>query len=147
MIGLLAVHLTALLVLPILLVGIVNRTKSIWGGRRGPQLHQLFFDLWRLEHPTPAEQAEVHEAIRQGLADIEAGRYRPADEVMIEHRPAESVVHLTSGSASYTLHTYNPEDFPRLPDVTSVQTFPVDRESLLGTIQRVPRASRQSSLT
>jgi hypothetical protein len=44
------------------------------------------FDLWRLEHPTADEQAEIHEAIRQGLADIEAGRYRPADEVMQELR-------------------------------------------------------------
>jgi hypothetical protein len=44
------------------------------------------FDLWRLEHPTPEEQAEIHEAIRQGLADIEAGRYRPAEEVMAELR-------------------------------------------------------------
>jgi DNA polymerase-3 subunit beta len=50
-------------------------------------------------------------------------------------------VHVTAGTASYTLHTYNPEDFPRLPDVTAVQTFPVDRESLLETIQRVARAA------
>jgi predicted transcriptional regulator len=42
------------------------------------------FDLWRLEHPTADEQAEIHEAIRQGLADIKAGRGRPADEVMAE---------------------------------------------------------------
>jgi len=44
------------------------------------------FDLWLIEHPMPEEQVEVHEAIRQGLADIEAGRYRPADEVMQELR-------------------------------------------------------------
>jgi hypothetical protein len=44
------------------------------------------FDLWRLEHPTAEEQAEVREIIRQGLADIEAGRYRPAVEVMQELR-------------------------------------------------------------
>jgi hypothetical protein len=44
------------------------------------------FDLWRLEHPTPEEQAAIHEAIRQGLADIESGRYRPTDEVMEELR-------------------------------------------------------------
>lgn len=43
-------------------------------------------DLWRLEHPSDEEQVEVHEAIRQGLADIEAGRYRPADVVMAELR-------------------------------------------------------------
>src|SRR6059058_5712909 len=73
------------------------------------------------------------------LADI--ARLLPADEVTIEHKPSESVVHVTSGSASYTLHTYNPEDFPRLPDVTAVQTFAIDREALLETIQRVARAS------
>jgi hypothetical protein len=48
-------------------------------------LDQLF-DLWRLEHPTPDEQIEIHQAISQGLADIEAGRYRPAEEVMEELR-------------------------------------------------------------
>ena len=73
------------------------------------------------------------------LTDI--ARLLPADEVTIEHRPAESVVHLTSGSASYTLHTYNPEDFPRLPDTEAAPTFSVDRESLLETIGRVARAA------
>jgi predicted transcriptional regulator len=43
-------------------------------------------DLWRLEHPTGEEQADTHEAIRQGLADIEAGRYRPVEVVMQEIR-------------------------------------------------------------
>ena len=76
-----------------------------------------------------------------GKTLVDIARLLPAEDVSIEHKPTESVVHLTAGSASYTLHTYNPEDFPRLPDVTSVQTFPVDRESLLETIQRVARAS------
>src|SRR3982750_922600 len=40
------------------------------------------------------------------FADI--ARLLPSDEVTIEHKAAESVVHVTSGSASYTLHTYNP---------------------------------------
>lgn len=43
-------------------------------------------DLWRLEHPTAEEQAEVHEAIHQGLEDLRAGRFRPADVVMQEIR-------------------------------------------------------------
>ena len=73
------------------------------------------------------------------LADI--ARLLPADEVTIEHRPAESVVHVTSGSASYTLNTYNPEDFPRLPDLGAIPTFTVERESLLETIGRVARAA------
>jgi DNA polymerase-3 subunit beta len=65
----------------------------------------------------------------------------PADEVVIEHRPNESVVHVTSGTASYTLNTYNPEDFPRLPELDAVTTFAVDREPLLETIGRVARAA------
>jgi DNA polymerase III subunit beta len=73
------------------------------------------------------------------LADI--ARLLPADEVAIEHKPSEAVVHITSGSASYTLHMYNPEDFPRLPELDAVETFSVDRESLLETIQRVARAA------
>ncbi len=73
------------------------------------------------------------------LADI--ARLLPADVVSIEHRPTESVVHLTCGSASYMLHTYNPEDFPRLPELDAVTTFAVERESLLETIGRVARAA------
>jgi len=76
-----------------------------------------------------------------GKTLVDIARLLPSDDVSIEHKSTESVVHLTAGSASYTLHTYNPEDFPRLPDVSSVQTFPVDRESLLETIQRVARAA------
>jgi len=44
------------------------------------------FDLWRIEHPTLEEQEEIHAAIRQGLADVKAGRGRPADDVMSELR-------------------------------------------------------------
>jgi DNA polymerase-3 subunit beta len=76
-----------------------------------------------------------------GKTLVDIARLLPADEVSIEHKPAESVVHVTSGSASYTLNTYNPEDFPRLPEVDAVQTFSVDRESLLETIGRVARAA------
>jgi DNA polymerase-3 subunit beta len=73
------------------------------------------------------------------FADI--ARLLPSDEVSIEHKPAESVAHVIAGSASYTLHTYNPEDFPRLQELEALQTFAVDRESLLETIGRVARAA------
>ena len=76
-----------------------------------------------------------------GKTLVDIARLLPSDDVSIEHKPTESVVHLSAGSASYTLHTYTPEDFPRLPDVTSVQTFAVEREPLLETIQRVARAA------
>jgi DNA polymerase-3 subunit beta len=76
-----------------------------------------------------------------GKTFTDIARLLPGDEVSIEHKPAESVAHITAGSASYTLHTYNPEDFPRLDELDSLQTFAVDRESLLETIQRVARAA------
>jgi DNA polymerase-3 subunit beta len=76
-----------------------------------------------------------------GRTFVDIARLLPADEVTIEHRASESVVHVTSGSASYTLHTYNAEDFPRLPDVSATQTFAVDRDALLETIGRVARAA------
>jgi DNA polymerase-3 subunit beta len=76
-----------------------------------------------------------------GKTLVDIARLLPADDVEIEHKPAESVAHLTCGSASYTLHTYNPEDFPRLPELDAVTTFSVDREALLETITRVARAA------
>src|SRR2546427_3506251 len=77
---------------------------------------------------------------------VELVRLLPESEVTIEHRAEESVVHVTSGSSTSTLHTYAAEDFPRLPDLDAVGTFTVDRESLLDTVSRVARsASRDES--
>ena len=76
-----------------------------------------------------------------GRTLVDIARLLPGDDVTIEHRAAESVVHVASGSASYTLHTYNAEDFPRLPELTETETFSVDREALLETIARVARAA------
>jgi formate hydrogenlyase subunit 4 len=41
-------QLLLVLCMPILLVGVVNRSKSWWVGRRGPGLLQSGWDLWRL---------------------------------------------------------------------------------------------------
>src|SRR5213593_4478030 len=77
---------------------------------------------------------------------VELVRLLPESEVTIEHRAEESVVHITSGSSTSTLHTFAAEDFPRLPDLDTVGTFTVDRESLLDTVSRVARsASRDES--
>jgi DNA polymerase III subunit beta len=77
---------------------------------------------------------------------VELARLLPDEEVQIEHRAEEGVVRIECGSASYRLHTYNVEDFPRLPDVQTIGTFPVDRDALLDTIARVSRsASRDES--
>jgi formate hydrogenlyase subunit 4 len=41
-------HWLLILSMPILLIGVINRVKSWWVGRRGPGLLQSFFDLRRL---------------------------------------------------------------------------------------------------
>src|SRR5919205_1131929 len=77
---------------------------------------------------------------------VDLVRLLPDSEVTIEHRADENVVRITSGASSSTLHTYAAEDFPRLPDLDTVGTFTVDRESLLDTVARVARsASRDES--
>ena len=76
---------------------------------------------------------------------LELSRLLPDAEVSIEHKLEEAAVEIRSGSASYRLHTYNAEDFPRLPDADA-ERHEVDRETLLETVSRVSRsASRDES--
>jgi DNA polymerase-3 subunit beta len=73
-------------------------------------------------------------------------RQLPAGEVSLEHRAEEGVVRIDAGRSSYRVNTYSVEDFPRLPETDTLQTFPVEREPLLDTIARVSRsASRDES--
>jgi DNA polymerase III subunit beta len=89
----------------------------------------------------PAQLEGDGSIVLPGKTFADIARLLPADEVSIEHKPSESVVHIVSGTASYTLNTYNPEDFPRLPELDAVTTFAVEREPLLETIGRVARAA------
>jgi DNA polymerase-3 subunit beta len=94
----------------------------------------------------PAQIGGEGSVVVPGRLLVDLARLLPDSDVVIGHRAEESVVHVTCGSASYTLHTYNAEDFPRLPEVESVSTFTVDREALLETVARVARsASRDES--
>jgi DNA polymerase III subunit beta len=77
---------------------------------------------------------------------VDIARLLPDSDVQIEHRVEEGVLAVTCGSASYRLHTYSAEDFPRLPDVDDTQIFTVDAEALLETVSQVSRsASRDES--
>src|SRR3954462_4040270 len=80
-------------------------------------------------------------AVLPGRTLVDIARLLPGEDVTIEHRAAESVFHVGSGSASYTLPTYNAEDFPGLPEVVETETFAVAQEALLETIGRVARAA------
>jgi DNA polymerase III subunit beta len=109
---------------------------------RGGELRLAATDMEiSLRASVPAQIEGDGAIVLPGKTLVDIARLLPGNDVTIEHRPAESVVHVTAGSASYTLNTYNPEDFPRLPELEAVQTFGVERESLLETINRVARAA------
>ncbi len=47
---LLGSHLLVALVMPFVLIGLINRTKALWAGRRGPPILQSAYDVRRLLH-------------------------------------------------------------------------------------------------
>src|SRR6185437_13015384 len=85
-------------------------------------------------------------AVVPGRLLLDIARSLPDGEVTVEHKPEEAVVVVTGGTASYRLHTYSAEDFPRLPEIESASLHSVDRDALIETIGRVGRsASRDES--
>src|SRR6266496_1011187 len=77
---------------------------------------------------------------------VDLARLLPDADVQLEHKADEGVLSVVCGSASYRLHTYSAEDFPRLPEIDVTQTFSVDAEALLETVAQVSRsASRDES--
>jgi formate hydrogenlyase subunit 4 len=42
------VHIALLALMPPLLLGVINRTKATFAGRKGPPLLQAYFDIWKL---------------------------------------------------------------------------------------------------
>ncbi|HET8606959.1 MAG TPA: DNA polymerase III subunit beta [Gaiellaceae bacterium] len=76
-----------------------------------------------------------------GRTLVDVVRSLPADEVTLEHLREEGVVQIVCGSASFRLHTFATEDFPRLPEVEGVELHAVDRAALLETVARVGRAA------
>ncbi len=61
-----AANLLALLVMPVVIVGIINRVKARWAGRRGPPILQLAFDVWRLVRKTPVYSKVTTPVFRLG---------------------------------------------------------------------------------
>jgi DNA polymerase-3 subunit beta len=99
-----------------------------------------------LRSSLPADVGVPGTVVVPGRLLVEITRLLPAEAVEISYRPEEGRVAVTSGTASYSLHTHSVEDFPNLPDVDAAQTFSVSREALLETVARVGRsASRDES--
>ena len=93
-----------------------------------------------------ADVAEEGTVVVPGRLLLDIARSLPEGDVSLEHRPDEAVVSVTAGAASYRLHTYSSEDFPRLPDVGATALHAIDRQALVETVARVGRsASRDES--
>jgi formate hydrogenlyase subunit 4 len=63
---LLAAHALVVLLAPIVMVGVVNRTRSWWAGRRGPTLTQSLWDLLRLCGKRPVFSTVITPLFRAG---------------------------------------------------------------------------------
>ena len=64
--ALLVTHWLFVLCMPILLVGVVNRTKSWWAARKGPRILQFAYDLRRLLGKRPVESTTATVLFRAG---------------------------------------------------------------------------------
>jgi DNA polymerase-3 subunit beta len=94
-----------------------------------------------LRTPLEAEVASEGAVVVPGKLLTELARLLPGEDVSIEHRQSEGVVEVVSGAAVYRIHTYNAEDFPRLPDPVGTTMVPIDAEALLETAAKVSRAA------
>ena len=79
--------------------------------------------------------------VAPGRLLVELARLLPEGEVVLEQEADRGMLAVTCGPASYRLNTYSAEDFPKLPDVGTAETFTVDRAAFLETVARVARAA------
>jgi DNA polymerase III subunit beta len=93
----------------------------------------------------PAELEGEGALVVPGKLLVDLARLLPEEEVVLEHKVDEGVVHVSSGGYASRVNIYSAEDFPRLPPV-DVPLQQIDRSSLLDTVERVSRsASRDES--
>ena len=113
----------------------------------GSRLHLAATDMeLSLRASLDAQVAAEGAAVVPGRLLLDIVRALPDGDVTIDHRPDEAAVVVTAGSATYRIHTYSVEDFPRLPDVDLGALHTVDGDALVETIGRVSRsASRDES--
>lgn len=113
----------------------------------GGQLHLSSTDMEiSLRVSLDAQVEDEGAVVVPGKLLVDIVRLLPAGDVTIAHRADEGIAELTCGSASYRLHTYAAEDFPRLPEVDLDTAFTVEKDAFVDTIARVSRsASRDES--
>ncbi len=132
--------------------GVSTRTTVlVLGGiqlrAEGSQLHLAATDMEvSLRAVVDAQVADEGTVVVPGRLLLDIARSLSDGEVSIEHHPDEAVVVVAAGGATYRLHTYSSEDFPRLPEVDLDALHTIDRDALVETVARVGRsASRDES--
>ena len=132
--------------------GVSSRTTVlVLGGiqlrAEGSQLHLAATDMEvSLRATVDAQISDEGTVVVPGRLLLDIARSLSNGEVSIEHHPDEAVVVVAAGGATYRLHTYSSEDFPRLPEVDMGALHTIDRDALVETVARVGRsASRDES--
>ncbi|HEX4525334.1 MAG TPA: DNA polymerase III subunit beta [Gaiellaceae bacterium] len=132
--------------------GVSTRTTVlVLGGiqlrAEGSQLHLAATDMEvSLRASVGAQVTDEGTVVVPGRLLLDIARSLSDGEVSIEHHPDEAVVVVAAGGATYRLHTYSSEDFPRLPEVDTDTLHTIDRAALVETVARVGRsASRDES--
>lgn len=132
--------------------GVSSRTTVlVLGGiqlrAEGSQLHLAATDMEvSLRASVDAQIGAEGTVVVPGRLLLDIARSLSDGEVSLEHHPDEAVVVVAAGGATYRLHTYSSEDFPRLPEVDTGALHTIDRDALVETVARVGRsASRDES--
>lgn len=68
-------------------------------------------------------------------------RSLPQGDVLLQMKGDEQTIAITSGLANFTLNCLPAADFPRLPEMQDTETFEVESEPLVATINTVARAA------
>jgi DNA polymerase III subunit beta len=88
-----------------------------------------------------AEAVGSGSVVVPGRLLVELARLLPDGDVVLEHKPEESVLEVTGGASTSRLNTFSAEDFPKLPEAERAQTFTVERDAFLETVGKVNRAA------
>jgi DNA polymerase-3 subunit beta len=68
-------------------------------------------------------------------------RSLPDEDVYLDEKAGGRTLQLKCGSATFSLRTFSPDDFPQLPDPQGAARFEVDAQRFIATANRVARAA------
>ncbi|MEX1358101.1 MAG: DNA polymerase III subunit beta [Gaiellaceae bacterium] len=108
----------------------------------GGRLHLAATDMeLSLRASLEADVSEEGAVVVPGRLLGDIARLLPEGEVSLSAKRDEGSLYVECGTASYRVQAYSVEDFPRLPEVDTVQTFEIEGPALMETIGRVSRAA------